>query len=134
MNASFHFNWLPYLVSVAAYFLLGFLWYSFLFGELWAKETGTEMGRSNVTPALPLLGHVVASALYVLGLYLVVKLFGCVSIQDAILVAAGITAFSVLPLNAGTVLFKTKPALFGIDAGYQALGTLIVTVILTLWK
>lgn len=36
-------NWLAILLAVIANFLLGFLWYTPLFGKAWAKEMGMDM-------------------------------------------------------------------------------------------
>src|SRR5438105_589294 len=39
-------NWLAVLVATLAYFFLGFLWYSVIFKNLWAKQ----MGMTTMTP------------------------------------------------------------------------------------
>ena len=39
---SIHINYVAILVAVVANFILGFLWYTPLFGKLWAKELGLD--------------------------------------------------------------------------------------------
>lgn len=46
MQPNIHINYLAILIAVAANFIFGFLWYTPLFGKIWAKE----MGFSKDTP------------------------------------------------------------------------------------
>lgn len=38
-------NWTGILVATLAYFFFGFLWYTPLFGKIWAKEMGMSMDQ-----------------------------------------------------------------------------------------
>ena len=38
-------NWIAILVAVVANFILGFVWYTPLFGKVWAKEMGMDMSK-----------------------------------------------------------------------------------------
>ena len=44
-------NWLAILCAAAAYFFLGFVWYSLLFGKIWAAEQARHCGGEGTAPA-----------------------------------------------------------------------------------
>src|ERR1044071_3421842 len=45
-------NWVAILVAVVANFILGCLWYTPLFGKVWAKEMGIDMTQKPPASAL----------------------------------------------------------------------------------
>ena len=45
-------NWIAILVAVVATFILGFLWYTPLFGKAWAKEMNVDMTQKPPAGAL----------------------------------------------------------------------------------
>src|SRR5579871_3139143 len=40
-------NWLAVLLGGVAYFFLGYLWYTFLFGKIWARGLGMNPDAAN---------------------------------------------------------------------------------------
>jgi hypothetical protein len=134
MHISSNFNYLAYFVSAAVYFVIGYFWYSkTLFAKAWQKETGVKMGGKKM-PIMPMVGQIIASLLYALGIYMVVMQSNAYNLKDAVIVSLSIIAFFVFPLNAGNLFFTNKKTLFYIDAGYQAVGAVVMTFILTFWK
>jgi hypothetical protein len=134
--ASSHFNFIAFIVASVVYFLIGWLWYSnVLFSKAWQRETGVAMGGGKATPpVLPMVGQFVSSALFALGIYMVVML-GCFSdVKGALITAVSIIGFFVVPINSGTLFFKNKPVLFFIEAGYQSFSAIVLAMILALWK
>ena len=134
MHASSNFNYLAYFISAAVYFAIGFFWYSNkTFAKIWAKETGVKMGGKSM-PIMPMIGQAVSSLLYALGVYMVVMLSNAYNLKDAVVVSLSIIAFFVFPINSGNLFFTGKRKLFYLDAGYQAIGAIVMAFILTFWK
>jgi hypothetical protein len=130
---------LPYIVSSVAYFLIGALWYTPLFGKAWAKEIGTSMGESMDGTAkgrfvAGMLGQLVSSFLYVAGVYMVIVLGNFYSLGGALTAACSVSAFFVLSVNSGKLLFQGKPKLFFIDSGYGVVGAFAAALILAFWR
>jgi len=49
MEPNIHLNYVAVLIAVVAHFILGFIWYTPLFGKVWAKELG--MNTDQKPPA-----------------------------------------------------------------------------------
>ena len=129
-----HFNVAAYIVSGIVYYLIGWLWYSpVLFVKPWAQETGVQMG-SGKNPVLPMIGQLVSTFLFVLGVYMVVMLGHFAGVGGGLVAGISIAVFFVLPINSGNLFFKSKAILFWIEAGYQAVGSIVCALILALWK
>jgi hypothetical protein len=134
MEMQGHFNVLAYIVAGIVYFLIGWLWYSpVLFVKPWSRETGVQMG-GNKNPVLPMVGQLVSTFLFTLGVYMVVMLGNFETFGGALVAGLSITAFFVLPINSGNLFFKGKAVLFWIEAGYQTVGSIVCALILALWK
>ena len=129
------------LVAVVANFILGFLWYTPLFGNAWAKEMGFDM---SVKPP----GSVMARGLIfmVIGNFLLAYVFahnigawsfvpGMESMSPAMKVVNS-TVFTWLgffvPGDLSRVAWeKHSWKLFGINTGYHFVMLLIASIILT---
>jgi hypothetical protein len=131
-----HINFWAAAVSVLVYFFLGAIWYGKpLFATRWAKEIGMVMDpekRPNIL--LPMLGQLVSTILYTAGMVFIINMTGCKCMYHSAMAALIVIVFFVFPINSGTLFFKNKPVLFLIEAGYQATGTIIISLILGLWK
>jgi hypothetical protein len=133
MSASFAV--LPYIVASIVYFVIGWLWYTPLFGKAWSKELGQSMGGgSGGGMFLRMLGQLVSSFLFVLGVYMVLMLGKFYSFHGALKVGASVGVFFAISLNSGKLLFQSKPRLFFIDAGYAIVGAFAAALILAFWK
>jgi Protein of unknown function (DUF1761) len=132
-------RFLPVLVSAAAVFALGAIWYSpLLFGKAWLKAHGhTEekiaamratVGRSYaVTFGCYLLVAAAASVL----LQRIGVVSGLTGIKLGALLGIGIAA----PLGLTANVFSDKPlAAWAIDAGYQAAFLMLMGAILAAWR
>ena len=129
---------LPYIVSSIVYFAIGALWYTPLFGKAWAKEVGRDMGASMEGVMgqfiLGMIGQLVSSFLYVAGVYMLIMLGNFYSLGGALIAGASVSAFFVLSVNSGKLLFQAKPRLFFIDAGYGVIGAFAAALILAFWR
>jgi hypothetical protein len=87
-----------------------------------------------MNPAMPMLGQVVSTALFALGIYMLVMLGNFTGARGALTAGLSGIAFFVIPINSGNLFFKNKSLLFLIEAGYQAIGALLIAFILALWQ
>ena len=129
---------LPFIVSSIVYFGIGALWYTPLFGKAWAKEVGMSMGGGDGATrgkfVAGMVGQFVSSFLFVAGVYMVIMLGNFYSLHGALKAGAAVSAFFVLSVNSGKLLFQGKPKLFFIDAGYGVVGAFASALILAFWR
>ena len=129
------------LVAVVANFVLGFLWYTPLFGKAWAKEMGfdtsvkpksSELARGMIFMVIGnfllayVLAHNIAAWSFVPG---VEEMSPAGSILNS-------TIFTwlgfYLPVDIGVVAWEKKSwKLFGINTSYHFMMLLVASVILT---
>ena len=133
-------NYVAILVAVVANFILGFIWYTPLFGRAWAKEMGfdthikptsEEMARGMIIMVIGnflmayVFAHNNAAWSYVPGMK---EMPAAASIMNA-------TVFTwlgfYLPVDIGAVTWERKSwKLFGINTGYHFMMLLVAAVIL----
>jgi hypothetical protein len=138
MDTSFfsHINWLAVLVAAVAYFMLGALWYSVLFGKAWIKGTGIDMSRPDAR----------SGAGGIMAFTFILELVTCIGLAILVHRLALTGAMSGIKLGAFTgiffssisicisYLYQKKPlSLHAIDAGYHTIGSIIAAVILCVW-
>ena len=133
-------NYVAILVAVVANFILGFVWYTPLFGKAWAKEMGFD---TNFKPAS---GEVARGMIFmVIGNFLMAYVFahnnaawsyvpGMKEMPPAasIMNAAVFTWLGFyLPVDIGAVTWERKSwKLFGINTGYHLAMLLVAAIIL----
>lgn len=135
-------NFIAILVAVVANFILGFIWYTPLFGKAWAKEmgfdtsikpTGGEMAKGMIFMIIGnfflayVLAHDIAAWSFVPGME---EMSPTVSIMNsAIFTWLGF----YLPVDIGIVTWEKKSwKLFFINTGYHFVMLLVASLILTL--
>src|SRR6186713_1174687 len=129
------------LVAVIANFILGFLWYTPLFGKAWAKEMGFDM---TVKPPAGALAK--GMIFMVIGNFFLAYVFAhniaawsFVPVMDKMSVPLQIvnsTVFTWLgfyfPIDLGAVAWENKSwKLFFINTGYHFMMLLVASVIIT---
>jgi len=72
--------------------------------------------------------------LFTVGIAILIAIMNKTGVMTGIITALGVIIFFIFPINGGVLFFQGKPKLFLIDAGYQAVGVLVVGVILGLWR
>jgi hypothetical protein len=135
-------NFIAILVAVVANFILGFIWYTPLFGKVWAKEmgfdtsikpTGAEMAKGMIFMVIGnfflayVFAHNIAAWSFVPGME---EMSQTVSIMNsAIFTWLGF----YLPVDIGIVTWEKKSwKLFFINTGYHLVMLIVASVILTL--
>ncbi len=129
-------NWLAVVVSAVAFYALGAVWYSFLFGKAWAAELGIDMENPPESNMVKTMGGTfvleLAAALVV----------GIVMMQmDAEGYLAGIHTGLLLGLGIASVmmgvnyLFEQRSLkLWLINTGHMTIGFAIVGAIQGAWQ
>jgi hypothetical protein len=139
MDTSFfsHANWLAIAVSALAYFALGGLWYSALFGKTWIKAAGIDMnnpdarkGAGGIMVLTLILEFVICTALAVLISRMM--LTGGVLSGIKLGLLTGV-CFSAIVIYISYLYQKKPMVLTMIDGGYHILGNIIAAVILCSW-
>ncbi len=134
-------NYIAILVAVVANFILGFIWYTPLFGKAWAKEAGLdtsvkpttgEMARGMIIMVIGnfflayVLAHNMAAWSFVPGMNEMSPISNVMS--SAIFTWLGF----YLPVDIGVVTWEKKSwKLFGINTGYHFMMLLVASLILT---
>ncbi len=134
-------NIVAILVAVVANFILGFLWYTPLFGKAWAKEMGFD------TSMKPAGGQIAKGMIFmVIGNFFLAYVFAhniaawsYVPGMDAMSPAMKIANSTVftwlgfyLPVDLSTVAWENKSwKLFAINTSYHFMMLLVASVILT---
>jgi len=136
-----HINMVAIVVAVVANFILGFLWYTPLFGKAWARENNID------TSFKPASGEIAKGMFFmVIGNFFMAYVFAhnmaawsYVPGMDEVSPFTKIMQSSIftwlgfyLPVDLSTVAWERKSwKLFGINTGYHFMTLLVASVILT---
>lgn len=127
-------NHLAVVGATVVYYIIGFLWYTKLFGTAWRQQNGLPAEPTPKPKASSLVGQFISTWLYTLGIAVLLKITGAGGIAEAVCVSAIITVLFIVPIHSGHLFFTGKKKLFLIDACERALGSLVVATILILWR
>lgn len=121
--------------AAAAYMVLGVIWYSkALFFNKWAQFAGLGQMMGQKAPVWSYVGMIIAAVLISYGVLMLMKRLGNKGIAGGAMLGGVIALFFILPAYSGVWFFQLKPVLFWIDAGYQALGVILIGAVLGLFK
>lgn len=132
-----HINWLAVLVAGLAYFFLGALWYSALFGKKWQSYNSALMSDPNakkVSTGIMIISFILM-LICAFGLSLIVTRLNIsgwqVGLKLGILTGVffGATAISI------SYVYEKKPfGLHFINGLYTVLGNIIAAIIIAIWR
>jgi len=129
-------NWLAILVAGVAYFLLGAIWYSFVFKNAWIKLSGVNVNDPNAKKGMAqiMLTSLVLMIICSIGLAMFLSKIGEVTWMSG--VKAGLVCgvcFSATGICI-SYLYEKKPwGLLLINSGYNIAGCVIAGIILSVW-
>jgi hypothetical protein len=131
-----HINWLAVLAGGLGYFVLGALWYSFIFKNAWIKASGVNMNDPNAksgvaqTMIASLVLMIIASA----GLALLITRIGTPGWMSGCKIGliAGI-CFSATAISISYLYEKKPTALHLINGFYNIFGCAVAGIIIGLW-
>ena len=133
-------NWLAILCAAAAYFFLGFIWYSLLFGKIWAAEQIRHCGGEGTMPAKRefvgmLIAQFVCNLVASAAIACLLRRMAIVDLPTALKLGAGLAAgFSITTLTIVHVWEKKSTKVWLIDATYHLFGCMLAAAILVSWK
>jgi hypothetical protein len=133
-------NWIAVLVGTIGYFILGALWYSFLFKDKWIAYQGITMEDMSKPDAKRGVGAIMfASFLMMLinatGLAILSSYLGLNGWQHGLRLGLLVGVCFACTSMAINMLYEKKPmGLFFINGGYQVAGNIIAAIIIACWK
>ena len=130
-------KWLAVLVAAAAYFLLGAIWYSFLFRDAWIKLSGVKMDDPNAKKGVAgiMTFSFILVVITVIGLALFAVRMGISGWMPGakIGLVAGVCFCATAICN--SYLYEKRPfGLHLINSGYNVVGCIIAGIILAVWR
>jgi hypothetical protein len=133
-------NWLAILCAGAAYWVLGFVWYSLLFGKVWASELVGYRGERSAPSGAGMVGkmivtfiaNVVTSGAIA---YLLRRGAPIVDLTHALKLGVYVAiGFSIMTLTISKV-WEAKPTkIWMIDSSFHLIGCVIAATILVSWR
>ncbi len=126
-----------------AYFILGFVWYSLLFGKIWAAEQLRHRGGDNSACGEPakrefagmLIANIVCNLVTSAAIACLLRWIGIVDLPTALKLGAGLAAgFSITTLTIVHVWEGKSTKVWMIDASYHLIGCMIAAAILVSWQ
>jgi len=130
-------NWLAILCAGAAFWVLGFVWYSLLFGKIWGAEQERHRGGQPCEPGgmgLKLISTFVSTVIAATAMAYLIRRTGSVDLNHALklAVATGL-GFAGTAVTITCVWESKSTKLWFIDAGFYFVGAILLAVILISW-
>lgn len=130
-------NWLAVLVGGLAYFVLGAIWYSFIFRNAWIKAAGVNVNDPGMKTGVAQIFIFSFVLMFVasLGIALILDRIQPQNWMTGLKVGlvAGI-CFSVTGVSISYLYEKRPLALHLINGAYNTVGCVLAGIILAVWK
>ena len=128
-----HIAWLHVLVAALGYFLLGSIWYSFLFGKKWIVYTGIDINAANAKKGIAAIMITSFILMFICSIGLAIletklQIGSCIPAVKLGLLTG--VCFSLTAISISLVYEKKPFGLHLINGGYNILGNIIAAVIL----
>ena len=129
-------NWLAVLVAALAFFVLGAIWYSFLFKNAWIKSSGVNVNDPNAKKGVAgmFLTSFILIIITCIGLALFISRIGSDGWMTGLKtgLVAGVCFCAAAICN--SYLYERRPlALQLINSFYNIVGCVIAGVIIAVW-
>lgn len=137
MYALSNLNWLHVFVAALAYFVLGAIWYSFLFQKQWIRYQKIDLSNPQGKKGAGMIMLLSFIWTFIIVAALAILVFK-IQMEGGVMsgIKLGLTTglFSALTISM-TYLYLKKPfGLHLIDGLYHVLGQMIAAIILIVWK
>lgn len=123
--------WLGVVVGALAYFILGALWFTPLFGRAYDRAVGFDRPAGHRFPLIYYVMPLVGSALPAAAAGILVSALGLTSVADAVVlgVVVGAGYSAAVSFTNAVLPVVPRPLLLGaVTAGYHLVGSVLVTV------
>jgi Protein of unknown function (DUF1761) len=131
-----HINWLAVLVGGLAYFLLGFIWYTVLFGKKWRSYNAAVMNDPNAKKGAGAIMFLslVLMIVCALGLEIIAKRYGIFGWSGGLKLGllTGI-CFSATAIHISYIYEKRPLGLHLINGLYNVAGNVVAAIVVCLW-
>ena len=131
-------NWLAILCAGVAYWILGFVWYSLLFGKVWAaslREYRGERAASGGGMAGKMIVTFVANIVTATAVAYLLRRAAIVDMTHALKMGAYVAiGFSIMTLTIAKVWEDRPTKVWMIDASFHLIGCVMAAAILVSWK
>ncbi|MEP6602825.1 MAG: DUF1761 domain-containing protein [Spartobacteria bacterium] len=130
-------NWLAILSAGAAYWVLGYVWYSFLFGRIAAAEEGRDVNatRTGGEMGAQLVGTFVANVIAAGAMAYLIKRTGITDMNHALKLAAATgIGFAGTAITMSSIWEGKTTKNWMVDAGYYFAGAILLAMILISWR
>ena len=129
-------NWLAVLVAALAFFVLGAIWYSFLFRNAWIKSSGVNVNDPNAKKGVAgmFLTSFILIIITCIGLALFISRIGSGGWMSGLKIGlvAGVCFCATAICN--SYLYEKRPlALHLINSFYNIFGCVIAAIIIAVW-
>jgi hypothetical protein len=129
-------NWLAALVGGIGYFMLGAVWYSFIFKNAWIKASGVNMNDPNAKSgvAQTMLASLVLMIIASIGLAILITKIGTFGWMSGCKIGliAGL-CFSATAISISYLYEKKPTALHLINGLYNVCGCAVAGIIIGMW-
>ncbi|HEV7621892.1 MAG TPA: DUF1761 domain-containing protein [Flavisolibacter sp.] len=131
-----HINWLHVLVAAVAYFALGSIWYSVLFGKKWVSYQKINMNDPDAKKgaATIMVGSFILMAISTIGLAILINRLDLLTALSGIKLGL-LTGFcfSAMAISISYLYVKRPGGLHLIDGLYHIVGQAIAAAIIAAW-
>jgi hypothetical protein len=131
-----HVNWLAAIAGGVGYFILGALWYSFLFKKAWIKATNVNVNDPNAKSGVGgiMLASLILMIIASIGVAVFITRIGSGGWMTGLKVGliAGI-CFSATAISISYLYEKRPAALHLINGLYNIVGAVIAGIIYSAW-
>ena len=132
-NAILHLNWPMVLAATVAYFAIGAIWYTVLFGKYWAKSYGMENAERKGFAMTMIIGFLL-TFLITTCVGLMLNAIRCRELSDCFIRTYVLVAGLIGGLVGTALNYQRKPlGIWVVDIGYHLIGTLVAALILAKW-
>ncbi|MEO5673340.1 MAG: DUF1761 domain-containing protein [Chitinophagales bacterium] len=132
-NAVLHLNWPVVLGATVAYFAIGAIWYTVLFGKYWAREHKADVNDRGGMVRTMIMGFIL-TFIIVTSVGLTLNAVRCKELSDCFTRSYILIAGLVVGLVGTGLNYQRRPlGIWFVDIGYHLLGILVVCLILAKW-
>lgn len=132
-------NWLAIIVAAIAYYALGAIWFSLLFGKQWMALNGIPEPTPEKKEEMKKLMMPMLLKSLVMSLVLAAAI-GLISMSIGVHLAGGgfrlglaLSAVGIIPLIMADMYLMKPLKLWFIDSGYHIVGITLMSVIIAVW-